>query len=165
MSPPPHNRRGSAYSDALALLSRRDLSVSECRARLRDREHPAEDIDAAIERLRESGALDDARVARSYAQTALSVKGRGRLRILRELQERGISKEDAAGALGDVAGSSDERALVTKAIQKRLRTGRRPTDRAGFARLYQYLMRQGFTPSAVSAELRKLRGGGSDDDL
>jgi len=155
----------SAYSDAVLLLSRRDLSIAECRARLRDREYPDEEIDSAIERLRETGALDDGRVARTHAQTALTVKGRGRLRILRELQERGISREDAANAVGTVAGNADERTLVAKAIQKRLRTGRRPTDQAGFARLYQYLMRQGFTPSAVSAELRQLRGKGPDDDL
>src|SRR5262249_22872380 len=125
---------------------------------------PEEEIDSALERLRENGALDDSRVARTHAQTALTVKGRGRLRILRELQERGISREDAASAVGAIIGSSDERALVARAIEKRLRTRRRPTDQAGFARLYQFLMRQGFTPSAVSAELRKLRGSGRDDD-
>jgi len=161
---PPDAGRASAYSDALHLLSRRDLSIAECRGRLRDRDHSDDDVNAAIERLRESGALDDRRVARAHAQTALTVKGRGRIRILRELQARGISSDDAASAIGEVLGSSDERTLVAKAIQKRLRTGRRPTDRAGFARLYQHLMRQGFTPSAVSAELRKLRGAGADDD-
>ena len=102
--------------------------------------------------------------AKAAALAALAANGVKVLADSFSLQERGISKEDAANALGEVAGNSDERTLVAKAIQKRLRTGRRPADRAGFARLYQYLMRQGFTPSAVSAELRKLRGGGADED-
>ena len=152
----------SAYLNALRLLARRELSVAECRARLADREHPAEEIEAAIEHLLETGALDDARVARAHAETSAKVKGRGRLRILRELQARGIAKESAATAVAEVLANTDERALVAKAIQKRLRGGRRPSDRAGLARLYQYLMRQGFTPGAVSAALRK--PGGIDDN-
>jgi regulatory protein len=153
----------SAYLDALHLLARRELSVAECRARLVDRGHPPEEIEAAIEHLIETGALDDARVARAYAETASKVKGRGRLRILKELHARGIANEPAANAVGEVLANTDERALVARAIQKRLRGGRRPSDRAELARLYQYLMRQGFTPGAVSAALRKLRGVSEDD--
>ena len=97
-------------------------------------------------------------MARAYARTAVDVKGRGRLRIARELQEKGISRETIAIALGDVFGESDERTLVARAIQKKLRGRPRPAGQADYARLYQYLMRQGFTPSAVAAELRRLRG-------
>jgi regulatory protein len=150
--------RRSAYLDALHLLARRELSVAECRARLTEKDHPRDEIDQAIEHLLETGALDDRRVARAYVRTALTVKGRGRLRIQRELQEKGISREIAAEALGETAGATDERAMVAKAIQKRLRGRTSIKDRAESARLYQYLMRQGFTPAAVIAELRKRRG-------
>jgi regulatory protein len=155
----------SAYLDALHLLARRELTVAECRARLIDREHPSDDVDAAIRHLIETGALNDERLARAYAETAAKVKGRGRLRILRELHARGIAGEPAVQAVADVLGATDERALVARAIQKRLRGGRRPTDRGELARLYQYLMRQGFTPGTVSAALRKLRGVADDEDV
>src|SRR3954467_10200517 len=82
----------STYTDALRLLGRRELSTKELRDRLIDREHPAEEIDRAIERLLETKALDDGRVARAYARTAAGVKGRGRLRVMRELQHMGIDK-------------------------------------------------------------------------
>ena len=46
--------------------------------------------------------------------------------------------------------------MVARAIQKRLRGRTTLKDRAESARLYQYLMRQGYTPAAVVAALRKI---------
>jgi regulatory protein len=152
----------SAYLTSLKLLARRELSVEGLRARLLEREYPAGEIDRAIAHLLETGALDDGRVARAYARTAASVKGRGRLRVQRELQQMGIPKQVASEALGDVFGELDERALVAKALQKKLRGRTRIKDAAESARLYQYLMRQGFSSAAAMDALRKLRGGPSD---
>jgi regulatory protein len=153
----------SAYADALAMLARRELSVEQVRARLLHREHPPDTVETAILQLSESGALDDRRVARAYARTAAKVKGRGRLRVQRELAALGIAKELAAEAVGEVFGDVDERSLIAKAIQKKMRgrtTLSTPQERA---RLYQFLMRQGFTPSGIVAALRRL-GGGRDRD-
>lgn len=143
------------------MLARRELSVAGLKARLADREHSPEDIEAAVERLLETGALDDARVARAYARTAVTVKGRGRLRVVRELHELGIARDVAGEALAEVFGELDERTLIAKALQKKLRGRPRISTPAEHARLYQYLMRQGFSPAAVAAALRKL-GGRSD---
>jgi regulatory protein len=154
---------GSAYSDALRLLAGRELSVAELRIRLIDREHPPEDIDAAIDRLVEDGSLDDDRVARAYARTAATVKGRGRLRVARELQEKGIARDVAAAAVADVFGEMDERALVSRALEKKLKGRPRPTDPAALARLYQHLMRQGFSHAVVTAEISRLRRRADDE--
>jgi regulatory protein len=155
--------RRSAYLDGLHLLARRELSVAECRARLADKEHPGQEIDAAITHLIETRALDDNRVARAYARTALSIKGRGRLRVQRELQAKGIGRDVVAAAVAEVFGDADEGSMVTRAIQKRLRGRTVLKDRAESARLYQYLMRQGYTPAAVMTALRKLRGGRDEE--
>ena len=146
----------TAYLTALRLLARRELSVEGVRARLEDREYSEEEISAAIDRLLETGALDDRRVARAHAATAAKVKGRGRLRVLRELQAMGIDRQDAAEAVGEVFGDLDERALVSKAIQKKLRGRAKVKDTAERARLYQYLVRQGFSPALIADALRKL---------
>lgn len=153
-----------AYSDALRLLAGRELSVAECRTRLRDREHAPADVDEAIGRLLESGALDDGRVARAYARTAVNVKGRGRLRVARELQQKGIARDEASAAVAEVFGDLDERALVSRAIEKKLRGRPRPADKAAWARLYQYLMRQGFSPAVISTALERLQHGRALDD-
>jgi regulatory protein len=153
----------SAYIDGLRLLGRRELSVSQIRARLLDREHPREEVEAAIAHLLETRALDDARVARAFARTAAKVKGRGRLRVMRELSAMGIGKDVAAEALAEVFGDVDERALIVKALQKKLHGRPRVASPAENARLYQYLMRQGFSPAGIVAALRQL-GRRADDD-
>ncbi|MEX1127401.1 MAG: regulatory protein RecX [Vicinamibacterales bacterium] len=153
----------SAYLDGLKLLGRRELSVTQLRSRLIDRDHPAEETDEAIATLLENGALDDRRVARAYARTASKIKGRGRLRVSRELQAMGIAKEVVAEAVAEVFSDLDERALIDRAIQKKLRGGKKPSTMQERARLYQFLMRQGFTPAAVSAALRRV--GGAADEL
>ena len=146
----------TAYVDGLRLLGRRELSVKQLRERLLDREHSVADVDRAIDLLLENRALDDARVAAAYVRTALKVKGRGRLRIRRELQEMGIAPDVAGTALAEAFGDVDERALITRAMQKKLR-GKKIGSPAEYARIFQYLMRQGFAPATITAVLRAAR--------
>ena len=152
-----------AHTEGLKLLARRELSVAGLRARLEDRGFPQQDVDSAVERLLASGALDDARVARAYARTAVSVKRRGRLRVMRELLQMGVHSDVVAEALGEVFGDVDERALIAHAVQKKLRGRTKLSGQQEYARLYQYLLRQGFSPAGVVTALRKLRGGSSRD--
>ena len=147
----------TALNDALRLLAGRELSVSECRARLLDRDHPEEEVEAAIAELLERRALDDERVANAYARTSVNVKGRGRLRVLHELHAKGIPRDVASAAVANVFGDLDERTLIDRAIQKKLRHRSQPISTAEQARLYQHLIRQGFSPAVVADALRKLR--------
>jgi regulatory protein len=148
-----------AHTEGLRLLAGRELSVAGVRARLEDRGYGKDDISGAIERLLASGALDDARVARAFARTAATVKRRGRLRVMRELLQLGIRSDVAAEALGEVYGELDERALLHQALGRKLRGRARLKDQQEYARIYQFLMRQGFSPAAVAAALRTLRSG------
>ena len=155
--------RPGAHTEGLKLLARRELSVEGVRARLEDRGYSPDDIAEALARLLESGALDDRRVARAYARTAAHVKGRGRLRVNQELLRMGIQKDIAAEALGEVFGELDERTLIDAAIRKKLRGRPAPQDQREQVRLYQFLMRQGFSPAAVASALRRFRTGRRDD--
>jgi regulatory protein len=153
----------SAHTEGLKLLARRELSMAQLRARLEERGFPRDAIDEAVARLQDAGALDDGRMARAYAQTAVDVKGRGRLRVMRELLHMGIAQDVTAAALGEVFADRDERALIARAVQKKLR-GRPRLDGPGdYARLYQYLMRQGFSPAGIAAALRRFRGSAMAD--
>jgi regulatory protein len=153
------DREPSAYLDALRLLARRELSVARLRARLIDRGHPADEIERAIEHLIETRAVDDARLARAYAANALKIKRRGRLRIQRELHALGIDKDVVTDAVAETFGDVDERALIRAAVDRKLR-GRRTIDSpADYARVAQFLLRQGFSPAAITAVLRARRKG------
>jgi regulatory protein len=154
----------SAYLTALKLLAGRELTVEGVRSRLRDRGYPETETAGAIDHLLDTGALDDARVARAYARTAASVKGRGRLRVARELRAMGVDRQIVAEAIAEVFGDVDERALIARAVQKKLRGRTKVRDQSERARLYQFLMRQGFSPAAVADALRKLGGDRNEDD-
>ena len=155
----------SAYTDALRMLARRELSEKELRDRLVDRGHPTDEINRVVEHLLETKSLDDARVARAYARTAANVKGRGRLRVMRELSTMGIARDVASEALSEVFADVDERTLIAKALQKKMRGRPRITSAAEHARLYQFLMRQGFTPAGITAALRQIGGRSDSEEL
>jgi regulatory protein len=141
-----------AYVTGLRLLARRELSTPQLRSRLAARGCPPDEVDAALERLRAEGALDDRRMARAAASTAARVRHRGRLRILRELEAAGVDRETAREAVEAVFDELDEAAVLERAIAKRLRGPIR--DEAHFRRLHQYLIRLGFAPAAAAAALK-----------
>ena len=141
------------YALGLRMLAHRELSVRQLRMRLAARTSRADEVEAAIERLRASGALDDERVARAYARTAAQVKGRGRDRILRELDQMGIARSTARSAMDEVCGADEERDRLQRALARRSR-GLDPADPAVARKLYAGLVRQGFDPEAVRRALR-----------
>ncbi len=68
-----------AYTVALTLLSARELSEAQLRTRLKRRELDADDIDAAIARLKADRTLNDRRVALAIARMESAIKHRGRV--------------------------------------------------------------------------------------
>jgi regulatory protein len=144
----------TAYLDGLKMLARRELSEAQIRQRLERREHDPDAIDAAISRLREEHAIDDARVAGVIARTETSIKRRGKLRVRRQIEQAGILPATARQAVDEVFGAMDEEALLDAALGKRLRGREKIADDAEFRRLFRYLVGQGFEPERVMALLK-----------
>ncbi len=139
------------------MLGRRELSEAQVRQRLTRKGFEPDDIDSALQRLRESHAVDDARVAGAIARTETTVRRRGPHRVLRQIEAAGISRSTAQRAIEEVYGEVDADALLEAALLRRLHRGARITDDAEFARLYRYLIGQGFDAEAVVRAL-KARG-------
>jgi regulatory protein len=151
-----------AYTLALSWLARRELTERQIRARLGRRQMEVGEIDAAVERLRREGALDDRRVAGAYVRTAVRLKGRGPLRLRRDLQTLGVSGPAAREAIDEALAETPEDALIDRALAKRW-PATADIDRAALARIYRALLRQGFASDKVMAAIRR-RGGGGDED-
>ena len=146
----------SAYLTALHQLARRELSEAQIRQRLTRRGFDSDDIDTAIARLRQDGSLDDVRVAMAIARSQLSLKKRGARRVRREIEAAGIASALADRAVAEVFADVDADALLAAAIDRRLGTRRLDDDRE-MARLYRYLVGQGFDSDKSMAALRKRR--------
>jgi regulatory protein len=148
---------GNAYLAGLQLLARRELSEAQVRQRLARRGYAADDIETAIARLLEERALDDRRVAAAIAHTETRVRGRGRLRVKRQIEAAGISPSLAQDAVDAVFGEIDADALLTAALERRLRGRTTIADDREYQRLYRYLVTQGFDSDRVVAALRARR--------
>lgn len=147
----------AAYVDGLKMLARRELSEAQIRQRLARKHHTADDIDAAIARLRDERAIDDARVAEAIARTETSVRRRGRQRVRLQIERAGIAKGVARHAVDEVFGAVDDEALMEASLQKRLHGREAIEDDRELARLYRYLVGQGFEADRVRQRLDRLR--------
>jgi len=146
----------NAYIDALKMLGRRELSEAQLRQRLARREHAPDAIDTAVARLRAEHAIDDVRTAEAIARTQTSIKRRGRLRVRRQIEQAGIQPATARRAVDEVFAALDPDALLEASLARRLRGREQIADEAELARLYRYLIGQGFEPDRVMAALGKL---------
>ena len=141
----------SARVLALRLLSRRDYTTAELRAKLLSREYPHDEIDEALRRLTAEGLLDDRRAAVSHVRRASGVKGRGRHRIERELESRGIDRTTARELAGSLPAADETAAIERFLARKRLTP---PLSSADRRRVFQQLLRRGFPADAIARALR-----------
>ena len=125
----------NAYVDGLRMLARRELSEAQIRQRLARREHTAEAI----------------------ARTQSSFKRRGKLRIRRQIEQAGIAPATARTVVDEVFESVDQDAQLQASLATRLRGRGRIADEREFARLYRYLIGQGFEVDTVLRALRARR--------
>jgi regulatory protein len=143
---------------ALALLARRDYTAKELRTKLARRGYDATEVDEAVAALAAEHWQDDARVAAAHTRAAAGAKGRGRYRIERELAARGIAKDLAKQAVGALTAADESAAIDAVLRRRRIGALSSPADRR---RVFQHLMRRGFSSDAI---LRALRRHGIEDD-
>ncbi len=134
------------------MLARRELSTAQIRDRLEKQGFAEDAIDAAVERLRDEGALDDQRTATAFARQSLELKLRGRQRVLRDIEQLGISRETARVAVDEVYADVAEPDLVERVLDRRRAEHIRTTRT--FRRLYRALLRQGFDHGVVVSALK-----------
>ena len=78
------------------------------------------DADAAIDRLKDIGYLDDQRFAESYAAARVENEGFGRMRVLNDLRARRVSGEMAEQAVEHALGEKSEAELIDAFIERRM---------------------------------------------
>ena len=147
------------YIVALTLLSARELSESQLRARLKRREIAEDEIAEAISRLKRDGTLDDRRVARAIARMESAIKHRGRSRVIQKIRQAGIDDDTAQDAVREVFEEVDEEAMLDKAFERRLR-GKAPQelDERGRAKVVRGLVAQGYKFEAILRRLKRTPG-------
>lgn len=171
--------QAEVYSKAVELLSRREHSRQELTQKLTTRFTRAPSagakpdagqcsdaelnilIAAVCERLEHQGYLSDQRFAESYVN-ARSKKGFGRLRVLNELQQKGVAGDLAEATVSALMGSTEASRQLFVAWQKKF--GKPPEDYKERARQQRFLMYRGFSAAEIDKLFQKLASQPTDSN-
>jgi regulatory protein len=136
------------------MLARRPYSVAELRRALQRKfpSHPG--IDEAVARLRSLGYLDDRKFAEQVASSLARNRAFGRYRIRRELKAKLVDYRHIEPALDRAFEESDERQLLERTIDRRLRTLKLPLTPRKLQSLCQSLLRRGFASGDIMKAVR-----------
>jgi regulatory protein len=146
----------TAYARALGRLARRDHSEAELRTALRDRGHSAEEVNAALERLRGQRFLDDASFAERFARSRLLGHRLGRNRIRQGLRQRAVDRTVAEDGLTRALADAPEREALEAAARAYWRTHVRDEPAKRMRKLWAFLLRRGFPAGLVAERLSAL---------
>ena len=157
--------REKVSAAAFRILAARPQSERQLRERLLAKPWvEPEAVDQCISRLKELGYVNDALFARNYASSRVGLKAVGRARVARELAGKKISRDTIEEAVASVFDEAGEESLIDRAIQKRIRTHGRPSDRGSAKRMFDHLARLGFEYGLIVRKLQALKANIGDDD-
>ena len=108
--------------------------------------------------LADAGVVNDRRVAESFVRVASTLKGRGRLRISRELEQRGIDRSIIRDALAGLP-IEDETASIRRFLERKHLPAR--LSPAEHRRVFGQLVRRGFSADLIA---KALRGRGVEEE-
>ena len=148
--------RRSTYARALDMLEARARAVTELRRLLIKKGEPPEEVDAALERLRAAGVLDDANFARQLTRSKALGGGHSRRRIQQELAKRGVARDVSDEAIEEVFEEEgiDEAAAIERVARKKLRLLGGLDLATQKRRLFGFLARRGYDSDAIARVLR-----------
>jgi regulatory protein len=151
-----HAEIEAAYRTAVRAVERRSFARADLGRRLRRKGHAPEAAAAALERLVERGFLDDAAFAANYVETR-AARGRGPLRLARDLAAMGVERGIIDRALAAHAGSADVAGDVPRALaaKRAAQLGDLPRH-VRRRRVLAYLARRGFSGREVTEMVGKL---------
>jgi regulatory protein len=139
-----------AFERAVEALSHRERTAAELAVWLEARGFARAEIEAAIDRLVEAGAIDDERFALRFAEDKRELRGWGPDRIREALSGRGLERE-----LIDAALACDDRTTqLERAIELLWRRGDPPVDERSRARALAFLARRGYEAELAYEAIR-----------
>lgn len=129
-----------AFERALEALSYRERTTAELVEWLEARGFGRAEIETALDRLIETGSVDDERFAARYAEDKRELRGWGPDRIREGLAGRGLERSLIDAVLAGDGHSTQ----LDRAIEMLARRGDPPVDERSRARALAFLARRGY---------------------
>ena len=141
----------SAWWKAQELLARRAHGSQELINKLKLRDYPADEIEEAIQRLFETGLLDDENFARSLVVELFARRGYGYHAVIMRLRQKGLTAELCERVTKQFFAELDGGEL--QAVMLRLIERRRSQEKDK-NRLFAWLKRRGFRSDEITRALQ-----------
>lgn len=138
---------------AINLLSRREYSRHELFQKLSPRAQDQDELQQVLNRLEELGYQSDQRFTESFLRSRI-YRGLGQNRIIRELKEKGISKDLATQAIESE--QPDWFELAVQSAENKVRTVDM-TDYSDRQKIFRYLSYRGFTIDEIKHAIEVLK--------
>ncbi len=149
-----------ACAYAMRLLATREYCEAQLRERLlrwcarHDMACVKEDADEVLARLRQSGALDEARFVQSFFRIRLARGDTPRLAAMKARQ-KGARSEVVAAELARIQPTYDQASACRRLLERRDPQGQRFSDARAWRRHARYLQQKGFDAATI---LRVMKG-------
>ena len=135
-------------------ISYKQRTSKEVADKLKNLEHTPDQIDEAVEKLKEMGFLDDERYAEEFVDTR-QVRY-GRKRIFLELRKRGISEHIAEKALNDILDVDTGYQTALELARKKYAQCEGLENQKAAARIQGMLLRKGYSYDVVNNIMKEL---------
>ena len=149
----------AGYRTALRVLERRPFAARDLVRRLVLKGHPPSAAEAAVDRARRAGLVDDERFALHFVATR-AARGRGPLRLRRDLACLGVDRSVVDRALVETLGPEGEEGPSIEGLARRrlaqLKGLPKPVQRR---RVLAYLGRRGFVGRTAREALEAVLAG------
>jgi len=146
---------GSAKQWALRALARRMHTTREIERGLERRGWSRATIEDVLGYLGELGYLDDAKFAETWVTGRSGLKLHGPLRLLKDLQVRGVEEETARAAIRRFLPRSRELEFARRAAERKRQTIRESGIRA-VAAMHRHLRSRGFSGDVIQTVMSEI---------
>ena len=144
--------REAAYQKALRLLSFRPRTEAEIRQKLQGYALSDDLSDHVLERLRQSGLVNDQRFSKEWVDNRSEMRPRSRRALAYELKRRGIDQQ----TIEQTTGSLDDDQLAYQAAYKHAHKLKDLEWKDFRQKMYRYLAQRGFNAEAAIEATRRV---------
>lgn len=132
--------REVAFQQAMSFLQYRPRSEAEIRQNLQRHKVKEENIQHVLQRLRESGLINDVQFAQTWVENRTEMRPRSRRALSFELGQRGVDRQTIDEALTDL----DDGEMAYQAAKKRAPKFETLEWKDFRLKMYRYLAQRGF---------------------
>lgn len=143
----------TALRAAVKLLSARPYSEKKLREKLIGK-FPQDEIEQAIQRLREKKFVDDRRYAEDFVRARIASRPRTGFILMRELSQRGVARTIAQDVVNRLVPKDDDEKLARELLTRKQMMYRGLDEPTRRRRLTAFLARRGFSYEVIQKALR-----------